>query len=164
VIIYIDTIHHRHYFLFLTTIGTLHSKQLTFVVVGGGGGIIRTISPSQLFDYKTTLIMCIYPTLLFVLVISKVFCKTYLDSTKNNEPFDFVFGWSTGHVGTTTLSTKQTYNNPGHIKFIFEEGSQRIESYRKHVRKDEEHFVKEKYLPHMLTKRGNYTTLMDLGK
>ena len=37
-----------------------------------------------------------------------------------NHKYDFVFGWSTGHVGTTTLSLPILYGNPTGVAFLHE--------------------------------------------
>ena len=89
-------------------------------------------------------------------------------------PFDFVFGWSTGHVGTTTLSKGSSYGDPSSVTFVFEELPSPFGRLgRGRVRKmsvdylasleEEERFVSDRYIPHLLAFRGNASTLVDLG-
>ena len=84
-------------------------------------------------------------------------------------PYDFVFGWSTGHVGTTSLSSAETYNNPQNITFIFE--ADRHPNYvhllkanwNTFTHQNELKFVETQFIPLMLKLRRNSTTLVDLG-
>ena len=75
--------------------------------------------------------------------------------------FDFVFGWSTGHVGSTSLSSASTYSNPPHITFKFEKFPRSISSWRNHGKEKEYEFAR-KYLERLDKIRGNQT-LIDLG-
>ena len=98
----------------------------------------------------------------------------FLRPDEGDRPFDFVLGWSTGHVGTTTLSRAATYGSPSGVSFTFEDLPPPFaRTGKSRVRKmppdflpghDEElRFVSERYLPHLLALRGNASTLVDLG-
>lgn len=93
-------------------------------------------------------------------------------------PYDFVFGWSTGFVGTMSLSSSVLFGNPPNIKFIFEgledhssfnyEDVLHSVKYRddlwKHwTHEDEYKYVKNEFMPSMVEKRGNKSTLVDFG-
>ena len=98
----------------------------------------------------------------------------FLRPDEGDRPFDFVLGWTTGHVGTTTLSRAASYGSPSGVAFTFEDLPPPFgKAGRSRVRKmppdflpghDEElRFVSERYLPHLLAVRGNASTLVDLG-
>ena len=98
----------------------------------------------------------------------------FLRPDDGDRPFDFVLGWSTGHVGTTTLSRAASYGSPSGIAFTFEDlppsssniGRGRTQKMPPNIppgRDEELRFVNERYLPHLLAVRGNATTLVDLG-
>ena len=98
----------------------------------------------------------------------------FLRPDDGDRPFDFVLGWSTGHVGTTTLSRAASYDSPSGVAFTFEDlpppfgkvsGGPIRKMPRNYIpdRDEELRFVNERYLPHLLAVRGNATTLVDLG-
>lgn len=87
--------------------------------------------------------------------------------TNSSQPFDFIFGWSTGHCGTTTLSSATSYVHENDVIFLFE-GHGRCpggtRSPRGQMSSGEiDSIVRDNYVPSMLACRGNRTTLIDLG-
>lgn len=80
-----------------------------------------------------------------------------------HQSYDFVFGWSTGHVGTTTLSNARTYGRPEHVRFIHEGKKFHTHMWKESSRIAEYEFVRNIFIPEMLKIRGNSTTLLDLG-
>lgn len=68
-----------------------------------------------------------------------------------------VIGFSTGHVGTTSLSAPEHYANVTNCIFIFEEGDVGIRYNKKEnwTVDDEEFFVQKKYGMHILGKINN---------
>ena len=106
------------------------------------------------------------------ITFSQLVNLTYTIVSKRNlteRPYTFVFGWSSGHVGTTTLSSSITYSNPENINFIFE--TKRHPSFLRNLKRswklfthqDEKKFVEKVFMPLMLDHLGNATTLVDLG-
>ena len=89
--------------------------------------------------------------------------------------YDFVFGWSTGHVGTTTLSEKRLYGDPGNVTFLHEMKYGKaglpvpadVYSTDKWLvgnYTDEYLYVKERYIPWLLkNKYPKSRTVLDLG-
>jgi hypothetical protein len=59
-----------------------------------------------------------------------------------------VLGWSTGHVGTTTISDPRSYTNPEKYQFTFETGQMKAHQYVAGVStEDQIKHVREVYLP-----------------
>jgi hypothetical protein len=89
--------------------------------------------------------------------------------------FDFIFGWSTGHVGTTTLSEKKLYGAPENVTFMHEmkygkeglPGLDDVYTTDKWLQgnySDEYRYVKTRYIPWLLkNKYDRSRTLVDLG-
>ena len=102
-----------------------------------------------------------------------------LVSSKRSSNYDFIFGYSTGHVGTTTLSEGRYYGMPSKIVFLHEMkygpfGNNNIDilqwSYNTSVWRQNDQvkdmiYVKEVFLPFLLLsmKRAKATTLVDMG-
>lgn len=102
-------------------------------------------------------------------------------STPINEPYeqrkqhllgsyDFVFGWSPGHSGTTALSDPSQYGHPEDVIFLHE--SRRCEVMIENIQKkqwihmsyfEEYKFVKESYFPFLERCKGSKRTLADFG-
>jgi hypothetical protein len=88
-------------------------------------------------------------------------------------PYDFIFGFSTGHVGTTALNEGKLYGDPPYVRFIHElhygpyefpdADEFSTEVWKKANYKAEYAFVKDKYVPFLLKNKGNRQVLMDLG-
>jgi hypothetical protein len=86
-------------------------------------------------------------------------------------PYDFILGWSTGHVGTTTLSHRDIYKNiENKVQFMFEsnKGVNQIawlsrQQWLSMNRSSIYDFVKDSYIPYLLQSRGSMGTLVDLG-
>ena len=108
------------------------------------------------------------PMMFLVTILMTLWVYTAASGVGKN-PYDFVFGWSTGHVGTTSLSSAETYNNPQNITFIFE--ANRHPDYvhslkakwKTFTHRKELKFVESRFIPLMLELRQNSTTLVDLG-
>ena len=89
--------------------------------------------------------------------------------------FDFVFGWSTGHVGTTTLSEQRFYGSPSNVTFLHEmkfgkQGTPHSEyvydtdKWLAGNYSSEYNYVKTRYVPWLLLNKYNRSrTLVDLG-
>ena len=87
--------------------------------------------------------------------------------------YDFIFGWSTGHVGTTTLSEKRLYGSPDNVTFLHEMKYGRFgnppavfttDNWLVGNFTDEYLYVKYKYIPWLLhSKYARSRTVMDLG-
>lgn len=89
--------------------------------------------------------------------------------------YDFVFGWSTGHVGTTTLSEQRFYGSPDNVTFLHEMkfGKQGVphaeyvydtEKWLAGNYSTEYQYVKTRYVPWLLLNKYNRSrTLVDLG-
>lgn len=82
-------------------------------------------------------------------------------TSSDRPPYDFVFGWSTGHVGSTSLSSASTYSHPRNITFVFEKFPRSKSSWRNHG-KDEEYEYAKKHLQRLDQLRRNHT-LVDMG-
>jgi hypothetical protein len=109
--------------------------------------------------------------------------KSYKDPLKaNDKPYDFIFGWSTGHVGTTTLSRSRTYGNPKNLIFLHEtipRPNNQTNFTKQDLRKqnpvykmpidylqskqEEYLYIKNIYIPYLVSMKKQYTTLIDLG-
>lgn len=107
---------------------------------------------------------------LYILIITLAFlCNAATSSIGIEKKYDFVFGWSTGHVGTTSLSSAEAYNDPQNIKFIFEANRHPSfvtwlkEKWKNFTHENELEFVKSQFIPLMVQMRHNATTLVDLG-
>jgi len=91
------------------------------------------------------------------------------------EAYDFIFGWSTGHVGTTTLSEKRMYWNPDNVTFLHEMKYGRMglpgasdiyttDTWLVGNYSLEYQYVKHHYIPWLLrNKYPRSLTVMDLG-
>lgn len=85
--------------------------------------------------------------------------------------YDFIFGFSTGHVGTTTLSEKRFYGSPKNVQFLHElkygkfdlDESFLTERWKNSTFEDEYDYVKNVYIPFMVKSRRGKDTLVDLG-
>ena len=88
--------------------------------------------------------------------------------------YDFVFGYSTGHVGTTAMSDGTAYGHPSHVVFMHElkNGPYNFPKSAKFTtavwKKGNSHteykFVRNTYVDFLKESRGeNKTTLVDLG-
>lgn len=86
--------------------------------------------------------------------------------------YDFVFGYSTGHVGTTTLSEGKLYGEPEDVVFMHElhygkkvkdENIFGTEKYLTSTFEDQYNYVKSFYIPFLLKNRKKARTLLDLG-
>jgi hypothetical protein len=82
------------------------------------------------------------------------------NATEDNRPYDFVFAWSSGHVGSTSLSSAKTYGSPAYVAFTFEFNGV---STSFPSREAEYEFVKNHFMGYKLAARGVKTTLVDLG-
>lgn len=90
-------------------------------------------------------------------------------------PYDFIFGWSTGHVGTTSLTNSQLYGDPSETYFLFEshgafesisipsDQEMTKKKWRESSFEEEYLYVKKLYIPFILRARENKTTFLDLG-
>lgn len=109
---------------------------------------------------------------------SKVAVNATLVANATQAPdgfYDFIFGWSTGHVGTTTLSEKRMYGSPDNVTFLHEmkygriglPTSQDVYSTSEWLLGNftqEYEYVKTKYVPWLLrNKYPKSRTVMDLG-
>ena len=95
--------------------------------------------------------------------------------SQTGRAFDFVFGWSTGHVGPTTLSEKKMYGAPENVTFLHEmkygkaglpslDDVYTTESWLQGNYSEEYRYVKTKYIPWLLkNKYDRSRTLVDLG-
>lgn len=103
-------------------------------------------------------------------------CRRVLLFLLNSTIYDFVFGWSTGHVGTNALSSANLYSSSTNHKFIFEADKNLVnnstnfnlerkfkEKWKHFSHNDEYEYVTRQYMPDMIRLRGNYTTLVDFG-
>jgi len=89
--------------------------------------------------------------------------------------YDFIFGWSTGHVGTTTLSEKRLYGSPDNVTFLHEmkygkaglpsvDDVYTTDRWRMGNYTDEYNYVKQRYIPWLLkNKYPKSRTVLDLG-
>ncbi len=110
--------------------------------------------------------------LFFVGSMNGIDLNVYTNSihVSSNEPPDFVFGVSTGHVGSTSFSDRRLYSLP-HVLIMFEGHyqNQSILSYtttskwKASNHSHEMEFVESVYIPFLLAIRKQRTTLMDLG-
>lgn len=103
-----------------------------------------------------------------------------LGADDNNKPkkhekrsflsYDFILGFSTGHVGTTSLSEGKLYGNPEHVVFLhesnfghFKANNVHKERWRTMNKASEYDYVKSSYYPFLVNCRGDLQTLLDLG-
>ncbi len=96
-----------------------------------------------------------------------------IDAVEETNHYDFIFGYSTGHVGTTTLSEGKYYGRPHDVVFIHEMhyGKYNIsrkdifttQKWAKATYEDEYSYVKDIYMPFMVKSKGSKKTLLDLG-
>jgi hypothetical protein len=77
-----------------------------------------------------------------------------------SKPPDFVFGFSTGHMGTTALTLPKTYGHPNNIVFLFEHVRLETERWKLMTLNDELTFVRKTVFPSL---RHNNKTVVDLG-
>ena len=98
-----------------------------------------------------------------ILIISFTQLLILISSSSSSDhlPYDYVFGWSNGHVGSTSLSSAATYANPKNITFTFEKYPRPKSAWRNHG-KDKEFEFARKYLQRLDLLRKNQT-LVDLG-
>jgi len=92
---------------------------------------------------------------------------------KRGEVYDFIFGYSTGHVGTTTLSEAQLYGSPSNVTFLhemhygkYDPPDEVMDTYTWLDAKyaEEYAYVKNVYVPWMIKSRSKKaSTLLDLG-
>jgi len=85
--------------------------------------------------------------------------------------YDFIFGFSTGHVGTTTLSEGKLYGKPEKVAFLHEAHYGRIpledifdtKRYLNSTFEDQYAYVRDVYMPFLKKMRKKSKTLLDLG-
>ena len=116
---------------------------------------------------------------MIVLISLLLLILVLLVTSKKNNDYDFIFGYSTGHVGTTTLSEGRYYGQPSKIVFLHEMkygplGDNNVDiihwSYNTSVWKKNDLakdmiYVKEVFLPFLLLsmKKAKAATLVDMG-
>ena len=82
-------------------------------------------------------------------------------------PYDFIFGFSTGHVGTTALNEGKLYGEPNYVRFIHElhygpfefpeEDAFETEKWKKSNFQEEYQYAKEVYIPFLIKTKGDCT-------
>lgn len=90
---------------------------------------------------------------------------------KASDAYDFIFGWSTGHVGTTSTSQGKLYGNPDDVVFLHETHNGKYnlndklhtERWMNTTYSEEYEWVKSEYIPFLLKCRGKKRTLLDMG-
>ena len=88
-------------------------------------------------------------------------------------PYDFIFGFSTGHVGTTALNEGKLYGEPNYVRFIHElhygpfefpeEDAFETEKWKKSNFQEEYQYAKEVYIPFLIKTKGDCTTVSTLS-
>lgn len=91
----------------------------------------------------------------------------------SSPPYDFIFGYSTGHVGTTSMNDGGVFGNPINMQFMHELASGPIEFpnrnkmttavWSKSDFKAEYKWVKDVYVPFLWKSKGTKDVLVDLG-
>ena len=82
-------------------------------------------------------------------------------------PYDFIFGFSTGHVGTTALNEGKLYGEPNYVRFIHElhygpyefpeDDAFETEKWKKSNFQEEYQYAKEVYIPFLIKTKGEDT-------
>jgi len=104
--------------------------------------------------------------MIFLLYILLTVLSVQLVSTTH---YDFILGYSTGHCGTTSLSSGDLYSNPTNVYFTFESlpPSPHLNTnlWQRWTFADEYNYVKQVLVPFMIQKRtsANAATYLDLG-
>jgi hypothetical protein len=84
----------------------------------------------------------------------------------NFSSYDFVFGFSTGHVGTSSLSKATMYVNTSNISFVHEasqESAKYAVRWRNGTKEMDSIYVRRKFLPKVLNFKKSKEMLIDMG-